>query len=306
VSRKPGAVQGAGLPPQRLSWYPSPIDFERRLFGDVGASGLDLGLMEQRALHGLAVICAESRLNGAPLHVYVDDEESLLIEGSYRAPRLLLTMPDFYKACGVSRNKRGKYGSGEVDRLKDALFGLTGKRLAITQGLSKLRKSELDELKQHYSSDYPTIGDHGNIAIVSASRHYVVTLTPMVLSRIDTFFSKIPLNLYDEIKAHCPKSKQAPLFIRYLLTLNKIAMNEDKWNNVHGIAEQTIAKKLWLSGLPKRVLRENLLKIFWAAREMGFLLDFHQRNARQPVYQLKLNPERCARLNQRNGHMRSR
>lgn len=320
----------------------SPIVVEQQLFGDVkhkaeqlwifeaGASpevarqkgsdvtGLDLSLTDQMALHGLAVLLAKTGYKG---NVAPDNPITLLGDG-LPAPRIRITLPEFYEACGAKRNKEGKYQGKAIMDLRRALFDSLAQdqmlcfsqkywdsrgheRVRVLQGPVKLirvtnfydlSKKEYEEIKDKLQNGQV---EHSKV------REYIVTYHPLIIYEIDSFYSLIPVTLYQDIKKILPgyRGRVVPLFIRFLLTLDRKVLKKGYFK----ISQEVLAQKLKLgyllepkrpgSGPQKRRLKEQELgRCFKVAKELGFLLDIKEEYTDKLFYLFKLNPDKCPRL----------
>jgi hypothetical protein len=310
--------------------YKSSLHQEHQLFGDIQhkaeqlylflqespeiaqqkafeVTGFDWTLTEQVAYHGLSILLSRSGYKG---HL---SQTRDTIFGEQRVIGIVTTWPEIFEACGLERNKAGKYAGRYVDDLKKAVLeglpkpktifvkqpyrkgketrynAIQGdiKPIDVIKGYQGLREEEASQVEQGKSIPHKV-------------NRLLILFHPLALREIESFYSLIPVSLYQDIKRVLPgyKGRIVPLFLRWLLStdLEEIKIKGERLARILRIDYLLNPKsKTSSSGPQKKRLKEALTKCFEVAKALGFLLDFEELEG-GVFYFLKPNPENLPRL----------
>lgn len=283
---------------QLMLW---PDDQEQELPSPVTVTGLDLSVSEDRALSAIQILLDRTDYQGNRASRPV---QSPAYQGAYDLPILAVTYPEYLEAYGLTRGASGHFSRRWQDEALEALESLaqarhicyrrrkvvkgkelvdvirhTGPVLEITRGWSDLVQEEADAVER--GADLP-----------ERMRGMVITVSPLVVEGLRTFFLLKPVELHNEIKQL--RGSRAPravsLFIQWLLTLDK-----STWQ----VARETLIDKLRLSDLyhrqrQKARVDKQIQEALATAKELAYLLTYQEE--RPGVIKLTLNPERCSRI----------
>lgn len=214
-------------------------------------------------------------------------------------PIIKFTPSEFLSALKLEKRKtsRGKfeYSSNERDKALEALENLSQKKYLFYYekkywennkekieliktirpliNLEKVYKGLSEEESEEIKS-----GDENNEKIT----FYKVTLAPVFVDQLDTYFVLKPANCYQEIKLKYGKtSKYVQLFIDYLFlefTQKKYYNKNNSEEMVIKISSEALSYKLRMDKLiregKKNKINEELKNCFKIAFELGYIFEY--------------------------------
>jgi len=285
---------------QLMLW---PDGQEQELQSPVTVTGLDLSVSEDRALSAIQILLDKTGYQG---NRPVWRVQSAAYQGTYDLPTLAVTYPEYFEAYGLQRGPSGHFSRRSQTEALEALESLTqtrhicyrrrkvvkGKELfdvirytgpvvEITRGWIDLVKEEADAVER--GADLP-----------ERMRGMVITVSPLVVDGLRTFFLLKPVELHNEIKqlrgSRVPRA--VSLFIQWLLTLDK-----STWQ----VREDNLIDKLRLSDLyhrqrQKARVDKQIQKALETAQKLAYLLAYQVEPS--GLITLTLNPEKCRRIRQ--------
>jgi len=259
-----------------------------------------LALDESRALSAIQILLDETDYKG---HVLVREYYSSEYKAIVPELQVMATYSDIQRALGIDGDTPGHHRQfqqalkgfeklAEPKRITYHRQGRAGvpsativtERALITvdkwyRGLTEEEAGEVHEGKEKRASGL------------------IFTIGYLLLDGIEDYYTLKPKTLHKQIQALYDKkriSRSLPLFIEWLLTLDK---------PIWKISYDSLAEKLRLErllverkggGKQKKRLLVMLDECYEVARELGFLLEYHQDGTGHVV--LKLNPEQCHRV----------
>ncbi len=283
----------------------------RELEEAVEASGLDLSVSEQTALHALGMLWSRTGYQGNRPGQELEMVESFKWSGVL--PVLSFTRSEFFEAYGLERKRDGSYHGHQVEEALKALRSLLTdrRRLCFTRttwsGKGQSRKAKREAVV--YTAPLATIREtyrdlseeeqqalHQGEDIPRRSTSIEVILGPMFVDGLDHFYSLKPAAMLKELQAaRRPKRvrKVDILFLNWLQTWNKPEVS---------IAKDKLLERLRLDGYIKRRRRKEaeviLQEVIDTALQLGYLLSYQEKPGQwsEPVLHFRLNPERIGRL----------
>ena len=281
-------------------------------------AGLELTVEEDKALSAVQILLDRTDYRGN-----LTTREAFYQEYGWTGalPRLAFTRTEFYEAYGLSRAGDGYFHGAQVDRAWDALKALAkeertllfqwkiwqtsgGKHkqvertvvlrepiLALTQlqGFDDLTEEELSRVLDGHNVEEKEVG---SVMVVQPRPILMIGLR-------EGFFSLLPTSLYQEIEQVVGSARYSPAIPRFLRFLNTLDKNQIQ------IRTTTLAYKLRLDSYLRQRRRADLetrlRECLRVALETGFLLKAEEdplSPAKDRLYHLTLNPERCYRLKQ--------
>lgn len=290
---------------QLMLW---PDDQEQELPSPVTVTGLDLSVSEDRALSAIQILLDKTGYQG---NRPVWRVQSAAYQGTYDLPTLAVTYPEYFEAYGLQRGPSGHFSRRSQTEALEALESLaqarhicyrrrkvvkgkelfdvirhTGPVVEITRGWSDLVQEEADAVER--GADLP-----------ERMRGMVITVSPLVVEGLRTFFLLKPVELHNEIKqlrgSKGPAPRAVSLFIQWLLTLDK-----STWQ----VGKETLIDRLRLSDLYHRQRKRGrvdnqIQEALETAKALGFLRAYQVEA--QGLIKLTLNPERCRRIRRGQG-----
>lgn len=312
--------------------YKSSLHLEKQLFGDIQekaeqlylwlsespevakqkaseVTGFDWTLTEQVAYHGLSILLARTGYKGD-----LSQTRDTIFGENQRVIGIVTSWPDICEACGLERNKAGKYAGKLVDDLKRAVLeGLPKpKNICVKQAYQKGKETRYNVIQGEIKPIDVIKGYRGlreeeasqveqGKTITPKVNRLLILFHPLALREIESFYSLIPVSLYQDIKRILPgyKGRIVPLFLRWLLStdLPEIKIKGERLARILKIDYLLNPKESKQSrhGPQKKRLKEELTKCFTVAKELGFLLDFREELG-GVFYFLKPNPDNLPRL----------
>lgn len=282
-------------------------------------AGLELTVEEDKALSAIQILLDRTGYQGN-----LAGREAHFQEYGWTGtlPRLIFTRSEFYEAYGLERAGDGYFHGAQVDRALEALKSLASKERTLafqwkvwreTGGKRKqvertvVLREPIISLSQWQAYEDLTEQEISRVlagqTVEEKEVGSAMILEPrpiLMLGIQEGFFSLLPTSLYREIEdvvGSARYSAAIPRFLRFLNTLDKPTIQ---------IRATTLTYKLRLDYLlrqrkPKR-LETRLKECLKVALETGFLLEWSEdplSPAKDRLYHLTLNPERCLRIKRR-------
>jgi len=287
----------------QLSLLDSFQELERQ---EIEVTGLDLSVAEDRAFHALQVLLDHTDYNGnlPSEEIYSED-----FQWTGRLPRLAITHSDFFEAYGLSRMGDGSFYGHQAEEALEALKSLEKHRSVYYTrkkyiGEGKARRASYDviktnkpliEIKKGWQDLTEAERDQvlaGQENIAGRTTRLLIEFSPLWTDGIESFYFLKPAALHSEIRQLLGSrrhSKAVPLFIEWLLTLNR-----SPWK----VGKELLAERLRLDSLIRQrkasQLDKRLTEAFETAKELGFLISWQEEPSGMLIFDL--NPERCHRL----------
>ena len=317
-----------------LTHYKSSLHVENQLFGDArqkairqltlfedfpiekaeeqtrSITGLDFSLTALKALHGLSILLERTGHKG---HYSLNKPTGIFGGKKQKTVALVHSWNDIFEAIGEKRRPDGRYTGHAIQIIKKAVLEelTTPQNICISQKKPGTKdrfeviqgQVQVIDVVKHYDnlSEEEKLQVEGGETLIGKVGQMFITFHPLLLKEIETFYSLIPITLFQDIKQILPRynGRVVPTFIKYLLTLN---------HTDHQIGRDKLAKKLKIDyllnpikkGSGRQVKRciDEINKCIMVAEKLGFILS--SREIKAPgglvTYNFKLNPDTCHRV----------
>lgn len=277
---------------------------------DVEIYGLDLSVSEDKALHAIQKLLAKTDYKG---NIAGETRQITAFKWEGYLPGLYITYSEYYQAYGLKPDKDGRYHGAQAQDALSALRSLAEARRIYYKrdtwtGTGKNKRKLHDIIKTTTpliiiheafkgleAEEAETVLSGGDLPQKRETK-LLITVTPLLVDEIDTFFLLKPSALHDEIQAlYSGKrvSRTISLFIEWLLTKNKKS---------YPVSKDTLAVILRLDYLVEQrkptLLNKKIQEALEVALKLRFLLDYEETST--GLINLTLNPERCSRINKRS------
>jgi len=282
-------------------------------------AGLELTVEEDKALSAIQILLDRTGYQGN-----LTSREAHYQEYGWTGtlPRLAFTRSEFYEAYGLDRAGDGYFHGAQVDRALEALKGLANKERILafqwkvwreTGGKRKqvertvvLREpvislSQWQAYEDLTEQEISRVLDGQTLEEKEVGSAMILEPRPILMLGIqEGFFSLLPTSLYREIEEVVGSARYSPAIPRFLRFLN--TLDKPKFQ----MRATTLAHKLRLDYLIQQrkpsLLETRLKECLRVALETGFLLEWDEdplSPAKDRLYHLTLNPERCLRIKRR-------
>lgn len=271
---------------------------------EIEASGLDLTVSEDRALHALQVLLNKTDYCG---NIPGEIVSSTGYKFQGLIPRLSITYSDYFEAYGLEQRGDQYYQGRQSQEAIQALRSLaetrricysrrrySGKRpvydvirvtrplISFIEGFQGLEEEEAGQILA------------GQELPEKRQTRLVIEVSPLFMDQIDSFFLLKPTALHSEIKQLLGSkriSRAVSLFLEWLLTKNTKTVKISKVELAERLRQDyLIEQRHW------KKLDTRLQEAFQTAKKLEYLLDYRKEPSGLLIF--TLNPERCRRIRQ--------
>lgn len=275
---------------------------------NISSYGLDLTENQDRALHAVQKLLADTQFNGDGKIDF--NSADFKISGAY-LPYLSINYSDYYQAYGLEPAGDGRYRGAQAEQAMKALESLTEMRwlrykrktgkydkdgrplfdlisvkkplihLQLISGYQNLTEEDIQKILS--GQELPEEKEH------SRATKILLLPSPILTDEIDKYYILKPVGLHNEIKALSPGrriSRSNSLFIELLLFVDLPVWRINKEELARQLNQDSLIESRQKSRLNK-IIQEALEK----AKTLGFLLDYEEEPTGLLI--LKLNPDRC-------------
>jgi hypothetical protein len=266
----------------------------------------DASIPEWNAVTALQVLLSETGYKGnlTPKQAY---SSSFAFDGYL--PRIRLEYKDYYRTYGLDK-RGGQYQGKQVEEALQALRSLAEKTRYIyyerkrQEGKKKVtdlikhtgKLIELDEAYVGLNDDELALARKGEDVPGKRHRYFVVTLSPLFVDQIETFFTLKHKHLYQELKALHPGKRIPASTIAFINLLGTIDLPEFRRKR-NDLAYQLNLHK-YIENRRQADIDRLIQEAIDDALALGYLLKYEKKAtiSKSITYYFWPNPERYSRV----------